>query len=1061
MIDDRAHLPNHITDDAAAICRQFPGKIIHYTEGDNPYLEALLAARSLATHLWLLDGSCTLSVPVLFQFSELKDSYFVSNSLNEKNIEWRRTLVSTQPDWQYSTTNRQWEYAGNPGDTDYFKAIHVGSCQSEETRQRLATKRIAQLFDEKGEQSRHAANHKEIAQHFETLGDLESAANWYHQGARPTDTDEPSKAYCTYKYLCLVFQLSQVPDRVEFESFWLDLFDAWPTRAEPLYQLAQIYIDSEDWSRAWSILEIALDISFPDDQLPIEAWIYQYGLHYQAAQCARALSDDKNVLKHSVAALHHQFIPGELKTRLVEWQSLAYTQIHPGLPVSRHDLNFFVVIIPFRNCAKFLQLCIDSLTIQNYPYFKVIFIDDVSTDGGLEHCDLSGLADYHIIHREQRLESIGNHVDALQNYCDPSDIAVFLDGDDQLADATVIEYLNTIYNQTGCWFTYGQFSFNDSPVTGYARPVLESESIPSLFNQNPFLFPIHLRTHRAGLIHELLKQDPGLNSLKGKDGKFIQCASDTAHARAMMQITPRDRIYYISKVLYRYNTHNPRSHFQSPRRVQQFKECQRIGQKPELEPANRYTPFSLTHQQKTRLLVVMLPGMDLDLVKDMMTEAKLPALSSVMSAEELRTLTPQRGLGNYMFTRAVLCEEQPGEYRDAHRFIPRLNSYTELWLERNHAFTGPFFGERHILDGRHYAVLSPGEVSLRPIRGLTLLNQWMIHGQTLPTLISPEALSQKISSDGRYDIHHIPLERTSIAKSDDAKKILSKLSDRLHLKLEMYTKILNRGDWDCVIAGFDELHDAGHLLWHFIDSAHPLYQPTPEQVPNVVESLYQKIDESLAELLDNAGAVPVVVVGGPGMKINGSLNSHLDTILLALESAYTGRPVAAETEKRDRLFYAQYTDPAAGGIRLNLAGREPFGKVKADEYKSICHFLIKNLSAITNHKTKHSVVDEIYLTRDQYELRSDSSFPDLMCVWEAGSAYGVIGSELLEDLELTAHPDSVLDHRTGDHNDTAWLALNEQARAFFPPESMIAPHQLGRYFREIIESFSAATGEQK
>ena len=433
----------------------------------------------------------------------------------------------------------------------------------------------------------------QLADCFVSLGERRNAAGWYHRAALIDTGEAGARGYCSYRYWRTIMELTGGPTQEDWQQHWLEVYEAWPDRAEPLYWLVQGYIDTGAWQRARELVDLALEIEQPLDSLPFEEWIYDFGLHQQATRVARAGRDHLGVLKHSIAALRSDRLPHELRVELYAWQSEAYLAIEPLLSRSRQVSNHFVVIVPFRNCAPFLQATIDSLATQHYRQFKVLFFDDGSSDGGLQGCRLEGLPAWTVVRNETSRGALANQVEALENECEPDDIAVFLDGDDRLADAAVLKHLNEVYNQSGCWLTYGQFAFGDSDTPGYARPILAEEGIPGLFKTGGLKFPVHLRTHRAGLFQRLLEQDPGLECFRQADGKLVRRAADVAHMRALLMLTPRQRVRYVSRVLYRYNTANPASHFQGAGRREQFAEFRRIARKPTLEPVTSYRPRPL------------------------------------------------------------------------------------------------------------------------------------------------------------------------------------------------------------------------------------------------------------------------------------------------------------------------------------------------------------------------------------------------------------------------------------------------------------------------------------
>lgn len=54
----------------------------------------------------------------------------------------------------------------------------------------------------------------------------------------------------------------------------------------------------------------------------------------------------------------------------------------------KDDVPFFSIIIPVYNCIKYIEHCLDSILKQSFRNFEVIVIDDCSTDGSAEICDV-------------------------------------------------------------------------------------------------------------------------------------------------------------------------------------------------------------------------------------------------------------------------------------------------------------------------------------------------------------------------------------------------------------------------------------------------------------------------------------------------------------------------------------------------------------------------------------------------------------------------------------------------------------------------------------------------
>ena len=63
-------------------------------------------------------------------------------------------------------------------------------------------------------------------------------------------------------------------------SYW-EAFKYYPHRAEPLFWINTHYLAISDYNTGYELAKKAQYISYPDDDLPIERWIYEYGLFMQ------------------------------------------------------------------------------------------------------------------------------------------------------------------------------------------------------------------------------------------------------------------------------------------------------------------------------------------------------------------------------------------------------------------------------------------------------------------------------------------------------------------------------------------------------------------------------------------------------------------------------------------------------------------------------------------------------------------------------------------------------------------------------------------------------------
>lgn len=214
--------------------------------------------------------------------------------------------------------------------------------------------------------------------------------------------------------------------------------------------------------------------------------------------------------------------------------------------------NRLSIIVPFYNPGAFLEKCVATLLSQKYDNFKIIFIDDCSTDGSwdlLPH----GEENVVCIRNTERKTALENIHDAIMNHCQTDDIIVLVDGDDWLPTKTVLKKINEIYNREECWIMYGSSSWTDGRKC-FSSKYSESEFLN--IRKAPFRVS-HIRTFIAGLYHKIKEQDPFFNNMKDVDGEFYKSSYDTAIFFNLLELAGPDKTIHNKDVLYIYNRDNP------------------------------------------------------------------------------------------------------------------------------------------------------------------------------------------------------------------------------------------------------------------------------------------------------------------------------------------------------------------------------------------------------------------------------------------------------------------------------------------------------------------------
>lgn len=217
----------------------------------------------------------------------------------------------------------------------------------------------------------------------------------------------------------------------------------------------------------------------------------------------------------------------------------------------------FVVIIPSYNNSPWCERNLNSVFDQKYENYRVIYIDDCSTDDTYQKTAAiikkrSQDERVTLVHNEKNLGAMYNLYRAIMG-CRDDEIAVILDGDDWFGHEQVLNRLNEAYADRKVWMTYG--SYLDYPsykmgecARGIPKKILQSNSIRT-FDEKGFILS-HLKTFYVGLFKQIKREDFIY------EGDFLKATYDMAMMYPMAEMAG-EHVLYLKDPLYIYNRANP------------------------------------------------------------------------------------------------------------------------------------------------------------------------------------------------------------------------------------------------------------------------------------------------------------------------------------------------------------------------------------------------------------------------------------------------------------------------------------------------------------------------
>lgn len=225
-------------------------------------------------------------------------------------------------------------------------------------------------------------------------------------------------------------------------------------------------------------------------------------------------------------------------------------------PASKEEKIKFCVVIPSYNNVKYAVQNINSVLMQEYHNWRIIYIDDASTDGMSEEVQQmkldSKLSDNkftYVRYEERKRRASYSFYNAAHNYCKDDEVMVMLDGDDMLASPKVLQRLADVYSDGNTWLTYGHLLImRDGEMCPITREATNAE-FQDLRNAGWWGFS-HLRTSYTWLFKKIKKED-----LMYKDGDFLTSSWDLAIMIPMLEMAGKERSKYISDITYLYRFH--------------------------------------------------------------------------------------------------------------------------------------------------------------------------------------------------------------------------------------------------------------------------------------------------------------------------------------------------------------------------------------------------------------------------------------------------------------------------------------------------------------------------
>lgn len=319
-------------------------------------------------------------------------------------------------------------------------------------------------------------------------------------------------------------------------------------------------------------------------------------------------------------------------------------------------------------------------------------------------------------------------------------------------------------------------------------------------------------------------------------------------------------------------------------------------------------------------------------------------------------------------------------------------------------------------DKRILAMDMPFSVAVPEAGGVQILD-WGSHDRRVAYATVPEPEGAAILE--AHGEHPVKPKCDDFARAERWEELRDGLVRGAATHADILLDEVARGDFDLIATVFGESHCAGHQLWKIHDTAYVDHDAQLRaELGDAFVDVYSALDAQLGRLLDALPDALVYLHMSHGMGAHHDGDHLLAEILRRLDDpgARTGvrerlgrlahrakglvRPLVPHRyrraayqrrrsgvadriveDRRTRRFFHHPNNTMYSGIRINLEGREPEGKVSRAELDDTVSWLRAELESLVDPATGRELVTAVLRVSDLYDGPHLDELPDLVVDW--------------------------------------------------------------------------------
>ena len=274
--------------------------------------EALQLAKGKSDYIFFIDADGYLTYDQDFAISSLDKDFYYFNILFSGLRYSRVLLVKSSLNWEWKGVLHEYLHSPLARTSATLEGVStVYTTEGARAKDPLKYQKDIAILEEALKEEPN--NHRYVfylAQSYRDAQENEKALKTYEERVARGGWNE--EVFYSMLQMGVLKERLKRPEEEILQSYFR-AFSYRPTRAEPLYRIANYYNRHRDFAKGFKIAEIASSIERPNDLLFVEDWVYQYGSDLELSICAYWTGDFEASREASLKILNRRDLPDNVK----------------------------------------------------------------------------------------------------------------------------------------------------------------------------------------------------------------------------------------------------------------------------------------------------------------------------------------------------------------------------------------------------------------------------------------------------------------------------------------------------------------------------------------------------------------------------------------------------------------------------------------------------------------------------------------------------------------------------------------------------------------------------